>query len=82
LKTQLDPYSQTLQIEQRFYAEIEWTVQQLANGNILGLGCGAGRFSEVFLRTTTGTLYSIDFSSPEILAQKNNSQYLPRYYMT
>ena len=36
---------------------------------------GAGRFSEVFLRTTTGVLHSVDYSSAVDAHRRNNAAY-------
>lgn len=50
--TQLDVYSGVDQSQQRFYAETGWDPQELSNYSVLEVGSGAGRFGEVFLRTT------------------------------
>lgn len=51
-RTQLDVHSGADQSQQRFYAETGWDPQELSNYSVLEVGSGAGRFGEVFLRTT------------------------------
>lgn len=74
-KTQLDAYSGTDHSEQRFYNETGWDPAELSLRSVLEVGSGAGRFSEVFLRTTTGVLHSIDYSSAVEANWRNNAQY-------
>ena len=73
--TQLDVYSGVDQSEDRFYLETGWVSDSLDNSLILEVGSGAGRFSEVFLRTTDGTLYSVDYSSAVDANKQNNQIY-------
>jgi SAM-dependent methyltransferase len=47
----------------------------------LEVGSGAGRFSEVFLRTTEAHLYSIDYSKAVEVNLKNNQKYLDRLHL-
>ena len=51
-RTQLDVHSGADQSQQRFNAETGWDPDELSNCSVLEVGSGAGRFSEVFLRTT------------------------------
>lgn len=74
-KTQLDVHSGADHSEQRFYAETGWEPYTLKDCRVLEVGSGAGRFSEVFLRTTTGVLHSIDYSTAVEANQRNNSSY-------
>ena len=73
--TQLDNYSGAQQSTQRFYGETGWDPHELAYLNVLEVGSGAGRFSEVFLRTTTGVLHSVDYSSAVDANRRNNAAY-------
>lgn len=73
--TQLDPNIASDLSEQRFYAVTSWTPESLSTLNVLEVGSGAGRFSEVFLRTTTATLYSVDYSSAVDANLRNNAEY-------
>ena len=74
-QTQLDIHSGANHSEQRFYGETGWDPAELSLCSVLEVGSGAGRFSEVFLRTTTGILHSIDYSSAVEANRRNNAQY-------
>ena len=74
-RTQLDVHSGADQSQQRFYAETGWDPQELSHCSVLEVGSGAGRFSEVFLRTTTGVLHSVDYSSAVDANRRNNVAY-------
>ncbi len=74
-KTQLDTFSGSNLTQSRFYAVTGWTPSDLASDYVLEVGSGAGRFSEVFLRTTSGTLYSVDYSSSVDSNGLNNKKY-------
>lgn len=73
--TQLDVHSGSDLTEQRFYLETGWDPRDLDNASVLEVGCGAGRFSEVFLRTTSGVLYSVDYSNAVDANRRNNAAY-------
>ena len=73
--TQLDSFSGAEQSTQRFYGETGWDPYELSISNVLEVGSGAGRFSEVFLRTTTGVLHSVDYSSAVDANRRNNAAY-------
>jgi SAM-dependent methyltransferase len=74
-QTQLDLHSGSDQSEQRFYAETAWDPVDLSCCSVLEVGSGAGRFSEVFLRTTAGLLHSVDYSSAVDVNKSNNVAY-------
>lgn len=74
-RTQLDLHSGCDQSEQRFYGETLWNRQALSDCTVLEVGSGAGRFSEVFLRTTTGILHSVDYSSAVDANRRSNIIY-------
>lgn len=74
-RTQLDWHSGAHLSEKRFYAETRWDPQDLGRCSVLEVGSGAGRFSEVFLRTTTGVLHSVDYSSAVDANRRNNAAY-------
>ena len=60
----------------RFYAETGWESASITRGEkILEVGSGAGRFSQVVLRTTEAQLFSIDYSSAVEANLKNNIGY-------
>ena len=74
-RTQLDVHSGSDLSQQRFYAETGWDPQELSHCSVLEVGSGAGRFSGVFLRTTTGVLHSVDYSSAVDANRRNNAAY-------
>jgi SAM-dependent methyltransferase len=74
-QTQLDVHSGADQSEQRFYGETEWDPVELSRCSVLEVGSGAGRFTEVFLRTTTGVIHSVDYSSAVEANRRNNAAY-------
>ncbi len=71
-QTQLDSHLGGKFSIQRFYAETGWKPDTLDNSTVLEVGCGAGRFTEVFLSTTKGKLHSIDYSSAVDANLRNN----------
>lgn len=73
--TQIDVQSGGKQSEMRFYCETGWSPSELSACKVLEVGSGAGRFSEVFLRTTKGTLYSVDYSTAVDANRRNNARY-------
>ena len=77
-KTQLDLFTGSDHSEQRFYGETDWDVSELSEHTVLEVGSGAGRFTEVFLRTTKGFLHSIDYSNAVEANQRNNYIYRDR----
>ena len=74
-RTQLDIFSGSAHSFNRFYSETQWDPEDLSNSTVLEVGSGAGRFSEVFLRTTRGTLYSVDYSNAVDANKRNNAIY-------
>ena len=54
----------------------------LENLNILEVGSGAGRFSEVFLKSTKGKLYSIDYSAAVEANFRNNIKFKSRLMLS
>jgi SAM-dependent methyltransferase len=78
-QTQLDNFANTPISEKRFYAETAWKPVDLVGVSVLEVGSGAGRFSEVLLRTTEVQLYSLDFSQAVEANWRNNSRYRNRF---
>jgi SAM-dependent methyltransferase len=63
-ETQLDgPGVEPGPSERRFFAETQWDPNALAGLDVLEVGSGAGRFSQVVLGRTKANLYSIDYST-------------------
>ena len=61
-KTQLDSCSKTKLTENRFYSGTKWSPSEMFNQRILEAGCGAGRFTEILLKTGA-KIYSFDYST-------------------
>ena len=81
-RTQLDPISGTGLSERRFYASTGWSPADLGHCSLLEVGSGAGRFSEVILRTSpTAVLHSVDYSSAVDTNLSNNSVYRERLHL-
>lgn len=77
-ETQLDSADEKLRIsEQRFFAETAWDRATLKGLDILEVGSGAGRFSQVVLAHTKAILYSIDYSSAVEANLANNGAIAP-----
>ncbi len=61
--TQIDKSSKLAITQKRFFAETNWDKEDFSGKNILEVGSGAGRFSQIVLDYTKGDLYSIDYSN-------------------
>lgn len=70
-KTQIDKFNESKISYNRFFQETKWP-QKLSEQNILEVGSGAGRFSQVVLDHTDATLYSVDYSEAVEANFKNN----------
>lgn len=58
--------------KKRFFAETGWDKEDLGGKNILEVGSGAGRFTQIILDFTDAELYSIDYSNAVEANFKNN----------
>ena len=70
--TQVDKESHLNISKDRFFAETGWDKEDLSGKNILEVGSGAGRFSQIILDYTKGDLYSVDYSNAVEANFKNN----------
>lgn len=61
--TQIDYHSELTLSAKRFFITTGWDKEDLSNKNILEVGSGAGRFTEVLLKNTRANVYSIDYSN-------------------
>jgi len=62
-KTQVDRFQKSsTQSYERFFAATGWNKTDLVGQNILEVGSGAGRFSQIVLQHTQANLYSVDYS--------------------
>jgi ubiquinone/menaquinone biosynthesis C-methylase UbiE len=74
-QTQIDRELSNLGLsKERFFLETNWVPDALAGENILEVGSGAGRFSQVVLENTKANLFSIDFSNAVEANWRNNGQ--------
>ena len=71
-ETQIDKNSKTTISADRFYKNTTWTNEALIGKKFLEAGSGAGRFTEVILKTGA-YLYSIDYSNAVEANWRNNS---------
>jgi SAM-dependent methyltransferase len=78
-KTQIDREKKDFLVSKvRFFEETNWDPLSLKGCNVLEVGCGAGRFSQVVLSNTKANLYSVDFSSAVEANYQNNRKYKDR----
>ena len=79
-KTQIDRDNKnSQQSTERFFAETGWGKEDLSGKNVLEVGSGAGRFSQVFLDNTKGNLYSVDYSDAVSANYRNNGHHGERF---
>jgi len=71
-ETQIDKSGELNISKDRLFAETKWDKEDLAGKNILEVGSGAGRFSQIILDYTKANLYSIDYSNAVEANYKNN----------
>jgi SAM-dependent methyltransferase len=71
-KTQIDKSSDSQVSRNRFFAQTGWDKEDLAGTNILEVGSGAGRFSQIVLDHTKANLYSVDYSNAVEANYRNN----------
>ena len=70
--TQVDKTSKLNISRIRFFTETNWDKEDLAGKNVLEVGSGAGRFSQIILDFTAANLYSVDYSNAVEANYKNN----------
>jgi SAM-dependent methyltransferase len=81
-QTQMDREdAETKFSKERLFCVTGWDKQDLKNKDILEVGSGAGRFTQVVLRETQANLYSIDYSDSVTANYKNNSRYGNRLHL-
>ncbi|HMI65231.1 MAG TPA: class I SAM-dependent methyltransferase [Cyclobacteriaceae bacterium] len=72
-KTQIDRFQQgSTQSRDRFFSVTGWEEDGLAHQDVLEVGSGAGRFSQVVLQHTKANLYSVDYSNAVEANFRNN----------
>ncbi|MEN9569626.1 MAG: hypothetical protein RL172_857 [Bacteroidota bacterium] len=70
--TQVDKASKLHISKTRFFAETGWDKEDLTGKNILEVGSGAGRFTQILLDHTNAEVYSVDYSNAVEANYKNN----------
>jgi 2-polyprenyl-3-methyl-5-hydroxy-6-metoxy-1,4-benzoquinol methylase len=71
-ETQIDKVSDLDISKKRFFAETGWDKEDLSEKNILEVGSGAGRFTQIILDYTKANLYSLDYSNAIEANFRNN----------
>ena len=74
-RTQLDKFSGQSISYDRFFSVTGWNKENLENKNILEVGCGAGRFTQIVLDYTKANLYCVDYSEAVESNFENNGQH-------
>jgi SAM-dependent methyltransferase len=81
-KTQIDrETNNSWQSRERFFAQTGWDKEDLSGKNVLEVGSGAGRFSQIFLDYTKGNLYSVDYSDAVSANYRNNGHHGDRFHL-
>jgi len=71
-KTQIDKSADLELSEKRFFSTTGWHEEDLQEKNILEVGSGAGRFTQIVLDKTKANLFSVDYSNAVEANYKNN----------
>ena len=71
-ETQVDKASNIQMSQQRFFKQTDWEKEDLSGKNVLEVGSGAGRFSQIVLDFTKADLYTVDYSNAVEANYKNN----------
>lgn len=74
-KTQIDN-SENSHSYQRFFNETGLKKKEFDNKNVLEVGSGAGRFTNIMLKYTNANIYSVDSSNSVFSNKDNNLKYL------
>lgn len=80
--TQIDREQKNSQLSyKRFFAVTGWDKENLEGKNVLEVGSGAGRFSQVVLDHTRANLYSVDYSNAVEANFRNNGHHKDRFHL-
>ena len=80
--TQIDQAKKNMQLSnRRVFAVTGWDKENLQDKNVLEVGSGAGRFSQVILDNTKANLYSVDYSNAVEANFKNNGHHKNRFHL-
>lgn len=81
-KTQIDREAKSSTFsKERFFVSTEWDKQDLSGKDVLEVGSGAGRFSQIVLDYTKANLYSIDYSNAVEANYRNNARHSDRFHL-
>lgn len=72
VETQVDKASDLDMSRERFFAETGWDQEDLTGKNVLEVGSGAGRFTQILLDHTKANVYSVDYSNAVEANFQNN----------
>lgn len=70
--TQVDKLSKLQISKTRLFAETNWDKEDLTGKNILEVGSGAGRFTQILIDHTNANIYSVDYSNAVEANYQNN----------
>lgn len=80
--TQIDREQKNSQLSySRFFAVTGWNKENLEGRNVLEVGSGAGRFTQIVLDHTKANLYSVDYSNAVEANYKNNGHHKNRLHL-
>lgn len=81
-KTQIDREAKNSSFsKERFFVATEWDKEDLSGKNVLEVGSGAGRFTQIVLDHTQANLYSIDYSDAVSANYRNNAHHGDRLHL-
>jgi SAM-dependent methyltransferase len=81
-KTQIDrEHKQFSLSKERFFEQTQWDKEDLSGKDVLEVGSGAGRFSQIVLDFTKANLYSVDYSDAVSANFKNNGHHGDRFHL-
>ncbi|MDP4261661.1 MAG: class I SAM-dependent methyltransferase [Bacteroidota bacterium] len=81
-KTQIDRVHKNLSHSRdRFFTVSGWDKDSLKGLDVLEVGSGAGRFSQVILDYTEANLYSLDYSDAVAANYRNNGHHSDRFHL-
>ena len=81
-KTQIDREARDSTFtKDRFFTVTGWDKENLEGKDVLEVGSGAGRFTQIVLDHTKANLYSVDYSDAVSANYRNNSQHRDRLHL-
>ena len=70
-RTQVDKFNGTTLSRERFYSGTGWSTEELREAQVLEVGCGAGRFTQVML-DAGAWVFALDYSTAVDACVENN----------